>query len=150
MTTVRASYVLVASRVSASLYRSHGPGVAPELVRSFDHPEGRLKAGQIDSDRPGRSFDRTGGGRHALSSEESPVERIAHEFALQLAHELERARQSGEFDALALIAPPRMLGLLRDALSKSVRELVYGELDKDLDQSDLVTLRKHLDQLAKP
>ena len=61
---------------------------------------------------------------------------------------MEHGRQNGEFDQLALIAPPRMLGILREALSSPTRALVYAELAKDLDQSDAMGVRRHLDELA--
>ena len=150
MKQVLPTYVLVANRANASLFRTLGSHVAPELVRRFEHPEGRLKSGEIDTDRAGRSFDRMGGGSHAMSVEESPVERVAHQFALLLADHLERAREGGEFDELGIIAAPRMLGHLRDALSKPVRALVYGELAKDLDQPTPGDLIPYLSQLAKP
>jgi protein required for attachment to host cells len=150
MKPVRPTYVLVANRSNASLFRTNGAHLAPDLVQRFEHPEGRLKSGEIDSDRPGRAFDRMGGGRHALSSEESPVERLAHEFALQLAEQLELARTRGEFDQLALIASPRMLGHLRAALTKPTAALVFGELAKDLGAPNAVEVHPYLDQLKAP
>jgi protein required for attachment to host cells len=148
MKPVLPTYVLVANRSTASLYQTQGPNTAPTLVQTFEHPEGRLKSIDINSDRPGRGFDRTGGGRHAMSREEDPIERIAREFALQLAGYLERARGQNEFDQLGIIAPPRMLGYLREALSKQTRALVYGELSKDLGEPRPTELIPYLDQLA--
>jgi protein required for attachment to host cells len=150
MKPVRPSYVLVANRVSASLFRRQGAHVALALVSRFEHPEGRLKSGEIDTDRPGRAFDRMGGARHALSNEESSVEHEARLFALRLAEELEHARQRNEFEELAIIAPPRMLGHLRAALSTQTRALVIGELAKDLADPDGAAVREYIDQLEKP
>jgi protein required for attachment to host cells len=149
MKPVLASYALVANRASASLYRTLGPGVAPELVRHFDHPEGRLKSGEINTDRPGRGSDSAGGGRtHAFTPNEGPVERVARDFATQLAKDLDHARKNNEYDQLALIAPPRMLGYLREAMDTQTRGLVYGEIPKDIDPADAMEARKHLDQLV--
>jgi len=148
MKPVLPTYVLVANRVNATLFQTQGPHVAPTLVQHFDHPEGRLKSSDIDTDKPGRAFDRNGGARHALSHEESPVERLAHAFALQLADHLDHAREQGEYDQLGIIAPPRMLGYLRDALSKPTRALVYGELNKDLGEPRPAELIPYLEQLA--
>jgi protein required for attachment to host cells len=83
-----------------------------------------------------------------MSSEESPVERLAHEFALHLAGYLEHAREIREFDELGLIASPWMLGHLRAALTKPTQALVYGELAKDLDQPEPSDLIPYLEQLA--
>jgi protein required for attachment to host cells len=146
MKQVLPSYALVANRASASLYRTLGPGVAPELVRRFEHPEGRLKASEINTDKPGRGF-QASGGRHAFSPEESSIEHTAREFANQLAKDLEHARQNSEYDELAVIAPPRMLGYLREAMHEQTRGLIYGELAKDIDQSNAMDVRKHLDQI---
>jgi protein required for attachment to host cells len=149
MKPVLPTYVLVANRANASLYQTQGRNVAPELVQTFEHPQGRLKSSDINSDRPGRAFDRTGGARHAMSREEDPVERVAREFALQLAEHLERARGRGEYDQLGIIAPPRMLGYLREALSKQTRALIYGELSKDLGEPRPAELIPYLGQLAQ-
>ena len=120
-----------------------------DLVAEIDHPRGRLKAGDLDSDRPGRSFDRAAQGRHAYTSEESPADRVEHEFALQLADQLDQHRNSGAFDQLVLIAGPKLLGKLRHALSEPTRKLVSAELDKDLVDPTEQELRKQLSGLAK-
>ena len=148
MKPVLPTFALVANRASAALYRTMGPGVAPELVRRFDHPEGRLKNGEINTDKPGRGFDRSGVGTHAFSTEEGPVEKVARDFANLLAKDLQHGRQNSEYDELALIAPPRMLGYLREALDAPTRELVYGEIAKDIDQNNPMDIRKHLDQIS--
>ena len=148
MKPVLPSYALVANRAGAALYRTMGPGVAPKLVRRFDHPDGRLKNREINTDKPGRGFDKSGIGSHAFLPEEGPVEHVARDFANQLAKELDHARQRNEYDELALIAPPRMLGYLRDAMNAQTRDLVYGELAKEIDQDNPMELRRHLDQLA--
>lgn len=147
MKSVLPSYALVANRASAALYRTMGPGVAPELVRRFEHPEGRLKNGQINTDRPGRGLDKSGVRTRSFVPEEGPVEKVARDFANKLAKSLQHARQNNEYDELALIAPPRMLGYLREALDTPTRDLIYGELAKDINQDDPMDVRRHLDQL---
>jgi protein required for attachment to host cells len=148
MKPVLPTFALVANRASAALYRTMGPGVAPELVRRFDHPDGRLKSGEINTDRPGRGFDNSGVGSHAFSPEEGPVEKVARDFANRLAKDLQHARQNSEYDELALIAPPRMLGYLRQAMDRPTRDLVYGEIAKDIDQDNPMDVRKLLDQIG--
>ena len=148
MKPVLPTYVLVANRASAALFRTQGPNQAPDLVQRFDNPKGRLKSGEIDSDRPGRAFDRMGANRHSLSAEESPTDRVAHDFARQLAEHLDGGRERGDFDQLGLIASPRMLGHLRAALSKPTRALVYGELAKDLGDPEPHELVPYLEALA--
>lgn len=127
----RTTWVLVAHRTGAALYESLARGEALRQIESWDHPEGRLKPSDLQSDRPGRSFDRVGGGRHSLSTQESTSDHIDRAFALQLAQHLEQARVRNTFDRVVLVAPPHLLGALRQALSLQVQELVVATLDKD-------------------
>ncbi|HKU39248.1 MAG TPA: host attachment protein, partial [Polyangiales bacterium] len=138
------TWILVARRSGASIFSSLGSDHPIDLVREIDHPEGRLKAGEIDSDRPGRSFDRGGQGRHALSVEESPTERIDERFASELAADLERARHAGEFNDLVIVAAPKLLGRLRSALSENTRKVVIAELGKDFVDLKPWQVREHL------
>jgi len=146
--TGKSTYILVARRAGAVIYSSHGPDVPMDLVAEIDHPRGRLKASELEADRPGRAFDRAAQGRHAYSNEESPADRVEHEFALQLADQLNQHRNSEAFDQLVLVAGPKLLGKLRQALSEPTRKLVSAELDKDLIDPSEQDLRKYLKGLA--
>lgn len=144
----RPTWILVAHRTGASVYESPAQGEPLQNIETLTHPEGRLKASEVESDRPGRSFDRVGGGRHSLSSEESVPDHIERAFALQLAERLEQGRRAHAFDRLVLIAPPRLLGMLRDALSTSLQALVVASVDKDLTRLDSNALREELRECA--
>jgi protein required for attachment to host cells len=41
-----------------------------------------------------------------------------------------------------------MLGYLREAMDRPTRELVYGEIAKDIDQDNPMDVRKLLDQIG--
>ena len=57
-----------------------------------------------------------------------------HEFARQLAKELETARESGKFKHLVLVAPPKFLGQLRAELATPLTACVVKSFDKDYTQ----------------
>jgi protein required for attachment to host cells len=120
-----------------------------EVAAQIEHPSGRLKSGEIDSDRAGRSFDRAGYARHGLAQEETASERDEHMFALHLADVLDKNRMAGVFDMLVIIAGPKLLGKLRSALTEPTRKLVKAELDKDLIDPTEADLRSHLQGLAR-
>jgi protein required for attachment to host cells len=67
-------------------------------------------------------------------------------FARRIADEIERARKAGKFDRLVLMCGARMLGLLREAMSASSRELVLVEVPKDMAQHDEPAIRAHVPQ----
>jgi protein required for attachment to host cells len=142
------TWILVAHRSGAVVYESRGPGRPLHSVMQLRNPRGRLKSSQVLADRPGRSFDRRGGGRHSLSTEESVPEHIARTFVGKIVERLELARTKAGFERLVLVAPPKMLGQLREALSEALRALLIAELPKDLAHSDGDQVRKQLAELA--
>ena len=126
------TWILVAHRGGARLFENPGPGQGLKLVESFDHPQGRLKNGEINSDKPGRAFDSFGGGRHSMSKEHEPKEQLAIQFAKQLGDVLDKGRTGNHYGNLVLVAEPRFLGELRAALSSPTAALVSATIDKDL------------------
>jgi len=63
--------------------------------------------------------------------EQNPKETIERRFAHTLAHVLERGHTDQSFAHLALVAPPKLLGQLRENLSSSLQKLSVAELHKD-------------------
>ena len=141
------TWILVADGSQARLFRSDGPGrgVAPlsdDLLTGCNLP-GR----EIMSDRPGRTFDSAGQGRHAMEPRTDPREVEKRRFAHTLAAMLEDRLNQGRFDRLVLVAPPRALGQLRGELSKSVRDKISAELAKDLTHTPPHELSEHLGRI---
>lgn len=138
------TWVLVADSARAKIFRAQSP-VGPLVeVEDWVHPESRLHELDINADKPGRTHDSAGQGRHAMENEVSPKAQDAREFARQLAERLDKARTDGLFDHLLLVAAPAFLGLLREALSKPTRDRVTAEVDKDLVMHDPADIRAHL------
>jgi protein required for attachment to host cells len=100
---------------------------------------------EIASDRPGRTFDRAGEGRHAMEPSTDPLRHAKLEFARDLAEHLTQAVNRHAFDRLIVIAAPRTLGDLRNLLPDAVRARVVAEIDKDLTWMSLPDLEKHID-----
>jgi protein required for attachment to host cells len=142
------TWILVAHRAGAVVFESHGPGVPLQRALQIDHERGRLKAGELEEDRPGRAFDRHGGGRHAHSKEHNATDHVESELAHRLAERLEQGRSESQFERLVLIAPAKLLGKLREALSAPLRELVVASLSKDLAHASPEQLRVQLFDLA--
>jgi protein required for attachment to host cells len=143
-------WIVIAHQGGARVFefRGHGQPLAP--MRTLDHPEGRLHANERASDAPGETFDRAGSGRHAKSSEETPEERAANDFARRVADALRADRVAGRYERLALVAGPRFLGRLRAALDPPTAALVTGTLDRDLARVADADLAPHLDALLRP
>lgn len=140
------AWVLVAHESGARLFEARGPGKGLELIREVLHPEGRVRDRDIDTDRPGRSFPRggTADNRSAMSREEGAHDRVVSDFARELAHLMREGRIGGRFQRLVLVAPPRLLGLLRSSLDTNTAQCVVGSLDKDLAFADAGELAEHV------
>lgn len=142
------TWILVAHRGGARLFENRGPGKGLDLLQDVDFPAGKLKNHDIDSDRPGRSFDRRGHGRHAYSSENDGIHHLAEQFAKQLCQLLDSARNQQRYHQLVLVAEPRFLGNLRAALTPQTAAMIRATLDKDLGPIADRDLPRHLDSVV--
>jgi len=142
------TWILVAHRAGARLFESGGPGMGLRRIEEIPHPEGRLENRQIGSDKPGRSFDSHGVGRHALGKEHDEAETVAQAFAHKLAAHLDNARAKNAYTKLVLVAEPRFLGMLHAALPPHTAALVSAEVEKDLGHISDHDLPVHLGGLV--
>ncbi len=125
------TWILVANESEARILQSQ-KNKKTELIKEFDHPQGKAKVRDINSDKPGRSFSSTGASRHALAPD---VDVRTHErqvFAKKLGDYLHKELAENHFERLALIAPPQFLGELRKNISDSLKSCIVVELSKDL------------------
>jgi protein required for attachment to host cells len=138
------TWILVAHRGGARVFENKGPGKGMNLLQDIPHPEGRLKNKEIGADKPGRSFDSLGVGRHALGKEQDPASHVAEQFAKHLVSLLDDGRHQQRYTKLVLVAEARFLGNLRASLNPQTATLVTATLDKDLGSVEPRDLPKHL------
>ena len=138
------TWVLIADGAHARIVVNEGPGrgINREPVREFEGPN--LPAREIMADKPGRTFDSAGYGRHAKELPTDPKEHEQHVFHRTIARFLEEEANRGAYDRLVIVAPPRALGDLRAVLPPAVRAKVTGELNKDLTKVPVHDLPDHL------
>jgi protein required for attachment to host cells len=137
-------WIVVANQSEARIYtREKRGGPLVELDR-LEHAIGHSRAGDIQSDRPGRAFERVGDVRHAMQPEVDPKEQEARTFAKQVGDYLASAQQQGRFGKLVLVAAPHFLGLLRKELNPATARQVTQEISKNLVQYEAEEIRQHL------
>lgn len=123
MTKTKDTWVVVADSGRARLFivDEHVTGLIPAELSELS-VEVHHHARDLKSDHPGRSFSSAGGGaRHAIEPHHDYHKLEKHNFAAAVAHALNRAYASGEFNQLVLVVPPRTLGVLRKMLGDSVQ-----------------------------
>ncbi len=139
-------WIIVANEAQAIIYtRTERRSPFTEFL-SFENAEARKKKGEILSDRGGRSFDSFGAGRHTMATEKTdPKKHAAIAFAKQVAEPIGKVVHEGNCRGYALIAAPRFLGLLRDAVAKQCKLEPFKTIDKDVVGRDTAFLQKLVD-----
>jgi len=143
--TKKTTWVIVADESAATVYfRKSRRGPLTELF-SLTNEVARKKIGDLISDRGGRSFDSHGQGRHTMAKEKTgPKKHAAIAFAKKIANRTNKAIHDGTCDEIALIAAPRFLGILRDALSKTGNVDAAVTIDKEMVGQDVAVIEKLL------
>lgn len=139
-------WIVVANEAKATVYtRTERRAPLAELL-SLENAEARKKKGEILADRGGRSFDSFGAGRHTMAAEKTdPKKHAAMAFARQVAERIAKVVHEGSCRGYALVAAPRFLGLLRDAVAKQCKLEPFKTIDKDVVGRDAAFLQKLVD-----
>jgi protein required for attachment to host cells len=129
------TWVVVAHQAGARIME-HRSGFGRNLtfVSETRNPDGRKRNREIDSDRAGETFTAARGmtGRRAMHHEQTAHERVADNFARELADQIDRGRMEHRFEELILVAEPHFLGRLRHALTAPSLHKVKAAVTKDL------------------
>lgn len=124
------TWYVVANRAGARILTYARADKTWDLVKTFEHPEGRMMNHELDTDGPG--FARMGAQSTKYEPQEDAHTHVARRFAKELATYLDHARMTSTYQRLVLVAEPGFLGMLRDALSKQTAALVVDTVTKDL------------------
>ena len=135
--------IVVADQSRARFFNVDSPEGELQEISTLEHGVAREKGSALASDRPGRSFDSAGQGRHAMSSSVEPKEQEAIRFAKEIAGHISEASRDGHYNHLMIVAGAHFLGLLRDAIDNP-EHLRVTEINKNLGQYDAREIRSHL------
>lgn len=136
------TWFLIADAGRARVLERIGHERTLQRVEGFDLTHALPKTSDMVRDRQPRAFDSVGAGRHAISSGVDPHRAEKTSFALELVHALDDALAKGSFQELVVVAPPQMLGDLRDHLSSRLKEVLARDIALDLTKaqdSDILT-----------
>ncbi|WP_281825501.1 host attachment family protein [Jannaschia rubra] len=101
------------------------------------------------ANRRGRQQESSGARRYAYSDTDFH-ELQKDRFASDLADKLYKMAHKGRFESLVIVAPPQVLGVLRDELHKEVSSKVIAEIPKTLTNHPVDEIEKIVkDDLAE-
>ena len=123
--------ILVADGEKFLFLRNLGDLKTPSLIVEISGTHPGQPTREQGTDQPGRAFSSSGTRRSAI--EQTDFHQIEKDrFAAEAAGLLNELAQSGDFEELIVIAPPRTLAELRNHYEKRVSSRIVAEIDKDL------------------
>lgn len=145
------TWIVVADAAQVRMYTADAPGATLRAVPGLEFHNTTVHGHSRDfgTDRPGRTHESVGGAHHGLEPRVDPHREVKRQFAKQTAHFLEQAARDSRYDRLVVIAPPAMLGDLRDALGRETQQRLAGEIAKDLTKQTLGEITQHLAAAGK-
>ncbi|MFN2246187.1 MAG: host attachment protein [Candidatus Promineifilaceae bacterium] len=113
-------------------------------VSSFEATSMHMRSRDIGRDRPGRVYESADTGRHGTEPRHDPHETEKRKFVALVIDEIEVALKQGCFDEFVLVAPPKVLGQVRQTLPATLAEVLADTLSKDLTKTPDHELPEHL------
>lgn len=140
------TWVVVANGATTKIYKMEKfPKLS--LLHELSHPESRLMNHEIAGDKPGRSFDSLGMGRHSYESHHSPKELEVDKFAKEVGEKLSSDFQKGAFQRLYVISSPAFLGRLRQWFPAKLKEAIVAEVSKEMLEPTLKEVEEEIASL---
>ena len=112
------------------------PGMQWQAESSGNYETGRNATGMV--------FESVGTTRHMNEPHVDVRKQVKHDFARHIAGEIDAAKEAKKFDQLFLVVAPRVLGELRESLSKASQKAIVGEIPKDLTGATPADVLKHV------
>jgi len=136
-------WVVVCDGGKALILENTGDARFPNLRTRETYEQKHAATHEQGSDVPGRAFASVGGMRSAIEQTDWH-DQSERNFLKTLAGRLDTAVTAGEVESLIMVAPPRALGMIRQAYSPHLREAIRAELEKDYVKLPISEIETHL------
>ena len=123
--------VLVADGRRTLFLRNHGDANQIDLRTEAHDERADAKDGDLKTDAAGTSAQSGGYGRPTMD-ETNFHQQAEDQWIKDAAADLKTRALANDFDALAIIAPPKALGVLRKALHKEVERRIVATINKEM------------------
>lgn len=138
------AYVFVGDGRKALFLRNDGdekfPNLRMEKVFEDENPPTHAQG----SERPGRVHQAALTGRRSAVEPTDWHDIEEHSFARKVAVAMEEIVRAGKAKTLVVVAPPKTLSELRNALHSDVKACVLAEINKDLTRHPVAEIERHL------
>jgi protein required for attachment to host cells len=133
--------VLVTDGRKTLFFRNHGDANQIDLRTEAHEERADLSDGEMKTDSAGSTNQSAGHGRP--SYEETDFHQLEEDrWAKHAAEDVNKRALGNDFDALAIIAPPKTLGELRKKLHKEAARRVVCEIPKEMTGHTIADIEK--------
>ena len=136
-------WVVVCDGAKALILENMGDAKFPNLRMREVVEEPHPATSDIGTDAPGTAHSSVGPGRSSVGQTDWH-EQAERRFLENLMMRLDAAIEKGEATSLIIVAPPRALGVVRQAYTHNVRQALHTEIDKDFVKMPVFEIEKHL------
>jgi len=136
-------WVVVCDGAKALILENAGDAVALNLKTKEVREQPDPKTREQGTDAPGRAVNSIDARRSAMEQTDWH-DQAEERFLTDLSKRLDAAVMAGEAKSLVLVAPPRALGVIRQAATPNLRKAVRAEIDKDYVKMPVHEIEKHL------
>ena len=141
--------VLVADGKKVLFLRNHGDQNQIDLRTEAHDARQDRKDRDIKTDAPGSTQQSNGYGRSSMEETDFHQQEEDH-WVKDAAEELKSRALRNDFDALAVIAPPKALGVLRKELHKEVEKRIVLTINKEMTDRPIPDIEELLVGEAAP
>ena len=138
-------WVVVCDGKKALVLENIGDQKFPNLKTRKVYEQPDAKTHELGTEAPGRAFASVGSSRSA-GEQTDWHDQNERRFLEELVARLDAEVVAGKLKSLIMIAPPRALGMMRNAYSGHVRRVLRAELDKDFVKMPVHEIERHLTQ----
>lgn len=136
--------IFIGDGQKALFLRNKGDEKFPNLIVERVFVDDNPLTHEQGTDRPGRAFKRAATNRRSAMAATDWHEIEKHRFASRVAAAMEKVVRAKEVKTIIVVAPPRTLADLRQALDADVRAKITAEIGKDLTKHPIADIEKHL------
>jgi protein required for attachment to host cells len=137
------AWVVVCDGGKALILENNGDKQYPDLRTREVFAQENPPTSEQGTDRPGRSHSSVGPGRSAVGQTDWH-DQAEEKFLKDLIGKIHLAVHGGETKELVIVAPPRALGMIREHYTPAIKQVLLGEIDKDLVKIPVDQIEKHL------
>ena len=139
----RGDWVVVCDGKKALVFENVGDTKILNLKTREVHEQPDARTSEQGTDKPGRSINSIDSRRSAVEQTDWHAQE-EERFLQRLASRLDAEVNAGNAKSVIMVAPPRALGVLRQAYSQNLRNVLRAEIDKDFVRMPVDEIEKRL------